>query len=58
MNAAANLPEGAKNAAVSRLDDAIAHARALHDRRHVVSSESWNDHDRQRAIAKPGWFDE
>ena len=47
----ANLPEGAKNAAVSRLDDAIAHARALHDRGHVVSAESWNDHDRQRAIA-------
>lgn len=48
-----------------RLDDAIAHARALHDRGHVVSSESWNDHDRQRAIAGKvppartnGWFDE
>jgi hypothetical protein len=61
----ANLPEGAKNAAVSRLDDAIAHARALHDRGHVVSAESWNDHDRQREIAGKvppsrtnGWYDD
>ena len=61
----ANLPEGAKNAAVSRLDDAIAHARALYDKGHVVSSESWNDHDRQREIAGKvppcrtnGWYDD
>ena len=48
---AANLPEGAKNAAISRLDDAIFYAKTLHYKGHVVSTESWNDHDKQKEIA-------
>ena len=61
----ANLPEGAKNAAVSRLDDAIFYAKTLYYKGHVVSAESWNDHDTQRKIAGPvppnranGWYDD
>lgn len=61
----ANLPEGAKNAAVSRLDDAIFYAKTLYYKGHVVSTESWNDHDRQREIAggvppnrNNGWYDD
>ena len=61
----ANLPEGAKNAAVSRLDDAIAYARTLFNKGHVVSTESWNNHDKQREIAgcvplnrSNGWYDD
>lgn len=47
----ANLPEGAKDAAISRLKDAIDYARTLFEKGHVVSAEEWNDHDRQREIA-------
>ena len=61
----ANLPEGAKNAAVSRLDEAIFYAKTLYYKGHVVSAESWNDHDTQRKIAGPvppnranGWYDD
>ena len=61
----ANLPEGAKNAAISRLDDAIFYAKTLYYKGHVVSTESWNDHDRQREIAGKvppsrtnGWYDD
>jgi hypothetical protein len=61
----ANLPEGAKNAAVSRLDDAIFYVKTLYYKGHVVSKESWNDHDRQREIAggvppnrNNGWYDD
>lgn len=61
----ANLPEGAKNAAISRLDDAIFYAKTLYYKGHVVSAESWNDHDTQRKIAGPvppnranGWYDD
>ena len=61
----ANLPEGPKNAAVSRLDDAIFYAKTLYYKGHVVSTESWNDHDRQREIAgsvppnrNNGWYDD
>ena len=61
----ANLTKDAKEAAISRLDEAIDHARALHDKGHVVSSEAWLDHDRQREIAgevppnrNKGWYDD
>ena len=61
----ANLPEGAKNAAISRLDEAIFYAKTLYYKGHVVSAESWNDHDTQRKIAGPvppnranGWYDD
>jgi hypothetical protein len=47
----ANLPKGAKDAAISRLDDAINYARTLFNKRHVVSAEEWVDHDKQREIA-------
>jgi hypothetical protein len=47
----ANLPEGAKKAAVSRLDDAIDYARTLFNKKHVVSAEGWVDHNKQREIA-------
>ena len=47
----ANLPEDAKDAAISRLDDAISHARALFEKGHVVSAEEWVNHDKQREIA-------
>ena len=61
----ANLPEGAKSAAISRLDEAIFYAKTLYYKGHVVSAESWNDHDTQRKIAGPvppnranGWYDD
>ena len=47
----ANLPKAAKDAAISRLDDAINYARTLFDKGHVVSAEAWIDHDKQREIA-------
>jgi len=47
----ANLPESAKKAAISRLDDAINHAKALFKKGHVVSAEEWVNHDKQREIA-------
>ena len=50
-NLTANLPEGAAKAAISRLDDAIAHAKALDKKGHVVTAEAWLDHGRQREIA-------
>ena len=62
---AANLPEGAKNAAVSRLDDAIAYAKALYKKGRVITAEAWLDHDKQRELAGPvppsrtnGWYDD
>ena len=61
----ANLPEGAKSAAISRLDEAIFYAKTLYYKGHVVSAESWNDHGRQREIAgsvppnrNNGWYDD
>ena len=61
----ANLPEGAKSAAISRLDEAIFYAKTLYYKGHVVSAESWNDHARQREIAgsvppnrNNGWYDD
>ena len=47
----ANLPEAAKNAAISRLDDAIAYANELKEKGRVVTKEAWVDHDKQREIA-------
>ena len=61
----ANLPEAAKEAAISRLDDAIAHAKTLKGKGHVVSSEAWFDRNRQREMAGSvpsartnGWYDD
>ncbi len=47
----ANLPKAAKDAAISRLDDAINYAKTLSKKERVVSAEAWIDHDRQREIA-------
>ena len=47
----ANLPEDAKDAAISRLDDAINYAKTLSKKERVVSAEQWVDHDKQREIA-------
>jgi len=47
----ANLPKAAKDAAISRLDDAIDYAKTLFNKRHVVSAEEWVDHNKQREIA-------
>lgn len=47
----AHLPENAKDAAIARLDGAIAHAKALNEKGHVVSEEQWLEKDKQREIA-------
>ena len=47
----ANLPKAAKDAAISRLDDAIDYAKTLSKKERVVSAEAWVDHDKQREIA-------
>ena len=47
----AHLSQDAVDAAVARLDEAIAHAKALESKGHVLSGADWLDHDVQRRVA-------
>ena len=47
----AHLSEDAVDAAVARLDEAIAHAKALEKKGHVVSEAAWSERDVQSQVA-------
>ena len=47
----AHLPTDARDAAIQRLDEAIAHAKVLNEKGHVVNEAEWSMKDKQREIA-------